>query len=106
MRDTKNTVIEVDADYAIEVDSQNWVVYYNAGKTWQPSGYCRDLPAALNCIIRHKTDRGKGSGSIKRYLDWYNSNAHAILDRVLRKDKELKAALETNKVVVSPNNFN
>lgn len=115
----ENFIIEVDDDYAIEVDALNWTVWKrgvikkttktkdeNVGKTkWDDIGYCRDLPAALKCIIRAKAAYRFDTEAIDHFLSWQDSTIHSMLDRVLRKDTELKRALEYNKVIISQNNF-
>lgn len=113
MRSKDNTVIQVDHDFAIEVEEHNWTVLHRGNikrktgiieKEWKEIGYCADFPAALKFILKHKTFLNESVVSVRDYLSWYESNTHTMLDRVLRKDEELKVALDRNGVLISKNN--
>jgi hypothetical protein len=113
-RGKSNPFIEVDEDFAIEVSTQSWNVWWRhkaaTGKNkgeyiWTEEGYCRDLPAALRRIICIKSSYDAPTRSISAYLDWCGAQGHSLLDRVLRAEGELKKAIEHNKVMVNNNNF-
>ena len=106
-------LIEPCDDFIIEVEEPNWTVWHHQDikskkgdyKKWVVKGYCRDLPAALQCIMRTKSVLRVGRERAKDYLDWYGATCHQIADRVLRKEAELKKAIEKNGVMVNYHNF-
>ena len=114
-RNIKNTLITVDDSFRIEVEPQSWNVWHNkkindkktgeAKLKWTEMAYCRDLPAALHSIMRIKTAQKLSTETLDVYLEWYNSTVHSMLDRLLRKDTELRKALDENGVMVSYHNL-
>ena len=114
-RNTTNPLITIDDNFQIEVEPQSWNVWYKKEiknkdtgaikNRWTEIAYCRDLPAALQAVIHQKVATGAPTRSLDVYLEWYNSTVHSMLDRLLRKDTELKKALETNGVMVSYHNL-
>ena len=105
------TEIQVDDDYIILVDQQNWIVTRimtnktegskNKGKKYERSvTYHHDLGRAIDGIIQDRIRKEEPViESLPAYLAWYESTLHSITDRVLRQKKRLKEALELNKVM-------
>lgn len=106
--------IEIDPDYVIKIDRDCWGVSHNrivtqgkdkGKRRWKNIGWCRDLPSALICVMREKTKEGHDVIHVTDYMKWYQSTINVIADRCLRKEKELKMAIDKNKSMVSYHNF-
>jgi len=100
----------VDRDFKIAVDAMQWIVYQRReiqkgtrkGEVdWDDVGFCRDLPACLRRILTIKSEAKIDLTHVTDLLAWQSSIMHTMLDRVLRKEKALKEAIEVNKVMVS-----
>jgi len=119
-RKESNVLIEVDEDFAIEVDSSNWTVWFNKDieereaktnkrtgkivKKWVEVAYCHDLFGALKAIVKQKTLSGFDTAQIKTLLSWNDTTYHSVLNRLLRSETELRKAIEKNGVMVGVRN--